>query len=95
MVSVRNGSGPKDVDARPSDAINLAIRAGAPLFVEDSVFDESPAIVRPAKPERTGSAAIVSPSDESATASSKAGQKSARERIMKAWKELGIEFEDE
>lgn len=95
VVSVRNGSGPKDVDARPSDAINLAIRAGAPLFVEDSVFDESPAIVRPAKPERTGSAAIVSPSDESATASSKAGQKSARERIMKAWKELGIEFEDE
>ncbi len=75
VVSVQNGSGPKDVDARPSDAINLAIRAGAPLFVEDSVFDESPAIVRTAKPERTGSAAIVSPSDESATASSKAGQK--------------------
>lgn len=93
VVSVQNGSGPQDVDARPSDAINLALRVGAPLFVEESVFDESPAIVRPAKPGRTGSAAIVSPSDESASASSKAGQQKARERIMKAWRELGIEFE--
>lgn len=94
VVSVRKGNGVTDVDARPSDAINLALRAGAPLFVENSVFDESPAVVRPAKPERTGSAAIVSPSDASTTASRKAGQQRAQDRIMKAWRELGIEFEE-
>jgi RNA polymerase sigma factor (sigma-70 family) len=29
------------VDARPSDAINLAVRAGAPIRVEESVLDEA------------------------------------------------------
>ena len=90
VVSVRNGSGAKDVDARPSDAINLALRAGAPLFVEDSVFDESPAIVRSAKPERTGSTAIVS-RRRFHQGRSKA---EAREHILKAWRELGLEFEE-
>lgn len=95
VVSVRNGSGAKDVDARPSDAINLALRAGAPLFVEDSVFDESPANVRSTKPERTGSAAIVSRQDQSPTAATKAVQAEARKRVLNAWKELGIEFEED
>ena len=91
VVSVRNGSGAKDVDARPSDAINLALRAGAPLFVEDSVFDESPANVRSTKPERTGSAAIVS-RRRFHQGRSKA---EAREHILKAWRELGLEFEED
>jgi bifunctional DNase/RNase len=30
-----------EVDARPSDAINLAVRAGAPLFVAESVFQQA------------------------------------------------------
>ena len=29
------------VDARPSDAIAIALRAGAPIFVEDRVIDKS------------------------------------------------------
>lgn len=90
VVSVRNGNGTREVDARPSDAINLALRAGAPLFVEDSVFDESPAIVRSAKPKRTGSTAIVS-RRRFHQGRSKA---EAREHILKAWRELGLEFEE-
>jgi RNA polymerase sigma factor (sigma-70 family) len=31
----------RDVDARPSDALNLAVRVGAPIFVEPEVMDES------------------------------------------------------
>ena len=31
----------RQADARPSDAVNLAIRAGAPILVEDSVFASS------------------------------------------------------
>ena len=58
------------------------------------MFDESPSIVR-VKPKRTGSAAIVSRIDESAAASSKAGHEEARERIRKAWKELGMELAED
>jgi uncharacterized protein len=29
-----------EVDARPSDALNLAVRVGAPIFVDDSVLDQ-------------------------------------------------------
>jgi bifunctional DNase/RNase len=31
----------KDVDARPSDAINLAVRVGAPIVVEEAVLGEA------------------------------------------------------
>jgi RNA polymerase sigma factor (sigma-70 family) len=30
-----------ELDARPSDALNLAVRIGAPIFVEDSVLEEN------------------------------------------------------
>lgn len=30
-----------DIDSRPSDAIALALRAGAPIFVRDDIMDES------------------------------------------------------
>lgn len=32
----------REVDARPSDAIALALRAGAPIFVEENLLDLSP-----------------------------------------------------
>ena len=30
-----------DVDARPSDALNLAVRVGAPIFVDDAVMEQA------------------------------------------------------
>lgn len=39
-----------DVDARPSDAIALAVRAGAPIFAEESVLDQA-AIVQEGEDE--------------------------------------------
>jgi RNA polymerase sigma factor (sigma-70 family) len=41
-VSVRTGDGVMEVDARPSDALNLAVRVGAPIFVDPEVMSESP-----------------------------------------------------
>jgi bifunctional DNase/RNase len=38
------------LDARPSDAIALAIRAKAPVLVEDRVFDKSGGGLRPRRP---------------------------------------------
>ena len=30
-----------EIDSRPSDALALAVRAGAPIFAEDTVLDEA------------------------------------------------------
>jgi len=37
---LRRGAEKFDVDARPSDAIALAVRARAPIFVHEDVIDE-------------------------------------------------------
>jgi bifunctional DNase/RNase len=37
---VRRGEEKFDVDARPSDAIALAVKSGAPIFVHEDVIDE-------------------------------------------------------
>jgi uncharacterized protein len=37
-VHVTNGA-VRELDARPSDGINLAVRVGAPIYVEESVFE--------------------------------------------------------
>ncbi len=39
-VTVTGGGAPHEVDARPSDALNLAARVGAPIFVEAHVMDD-------------------------------------------------------
>jgi hypothetical protein len=39
-----------EMDSRPSDAIALAIRARAPVYVEDRVFDKAERLPRPAPP---------------------------------------------
>lgn len=41
LVRVAVDGGSKEVDARPSDALNLASRAGAPIFVDDEVFAQA------------------------------------------------------
>ena len=38
-VTVRAGESAQEVDARPSDALNLAARLGSPIYVEPSVMD--------------------------------------------------------
>jgi len=37
----RNQHEPVQIDARPSDSVALAIRAGAPIFVEEEVIGEA------------------------------------------------------
>jgi uncharacterized protein len=41
VVAVAAGDRTEEVDARPSDAFNLAARVGAPIFVDDDVFDRA------------------------------------------------------
>jgi bifunctional DNase/RNase len=48
-LGVRNSQKERlDIDARPSDAIALAVRADAPIYVEDEILDEH-AITLPAE----------------------------------------------
>ncbi|MDQ6805618.1 MAG: DUF151 domain-containing protein, partial [Actinomycetota bacterium] len=55
-VTVVAGADPREVDARPSDALNLAVRSGAPILVASSVFD---AAGRTAWPDSLETAAIA------------------------------------
>lgn len=41
LVLVRNGSPEIKVDARPSDSVALALRAGAPIYVAEEVLSEA------------------------------------------------------
>ncbi|OGW84965.1 MAG: hypothetical protein A3C35_05640 [Omnitrophica bacterium RIFCSPHIGHO2_02_FULL_46_11] len=41
LVITRNGSGETKIDARPSDSVALALRAGAPIYVAEEVMDEA------------------------------------------------------
>jgi bifunctional DNase/RNase len=45
-LALEGPSGLRAVDSRPSDAIALALRVHAPLFVSDAVLDEAGALVQ-------------------------------------------------
>jgi bifunctional DNase/RNase len=51
VLSVTGPSGDHRVDSRPSDAIALAVRVDAPLFVSDDVLDEAGAVLTEAADE--------------------------------------------
>ena len=41
LIHLKTPAGPVAIDARPSDAIALALRTRAPIFVEESVIDNA------------------------------------------------------
>lgn len=43
MIHLADGAKSIEVDARPSDAMALALRAGAPIFVDEQVIEKSSA----------------------------------------------------
>jgi uncharacterized protein len=50
LISLQQGSTTLQIDARPSDAIALAVRAGAPIYVEEDVMAQA-ALTVSARPE--------------------------------------------
>jgi uncharacterized protein len=52
-LTIRSGSRNVEIDARPSDAIAIALRTGAPIFVRDHLFEH---------PEPTGGEGEPAPS---------------------------------
>jgi bifunctional DNase/RNase len=51
LVVLEQGDKVIEIDARPSDAIALAVRAHVPIFVEEDVFQEAGFTVSPAGEE--------------------------------------------
>lgn len=69
-ISVMSEMGGGEVDARPSDAIALALRVGAPIYVSETVMDEA-SVQEVAVPKGTpadGDSEESSPSPEQAEA---------------------------
>ena len=44
LIHLQSGGKPLAVDSRPSDAIALALRAGAPIFVEEEVISKAKSV---------------------------------------------------
>jgi len=42
-ITIASNGDPVEIDARPSDAIAIALRTGAPIFVRDHLFEREPA----------------------------------------------------
>jgi uncharacterized protein len=50
-LHLKHGNGLTQVSARPSDAIALAVRVGAPIYAEEAVVDEAATAVEEDTPE--------------------------------------------
>lgn len=53
-ISLTGPSGVRRVGSRPSDALALAARTGAPVYVSEGVLDEAGALPNPEEPDDVG-----------------------------------------
>jgi bifunctional DNase/RNase len=63
-LSITTPTGPLTIDCRPSDAIALASRVGAPLFVAEAVLEESGILEEDDGPDDDESGAEEDPEDK-------------------------------
>jgi bifunctional DNase/RNase len=90
-VEVEGGGKAAQVDARPSDAINLVLRAGAPLYVDDAVLQSSGLAVKAGEGDRAGARALLEFVQERMVLAGKALAECVKEEPREAWRDLGIE----
>ena len=90
-VSIQCGGTSAEVDARPSDAINLALRTGAPVFAEEKVMEDAALQAQSGKLERSGAAAILERVRERWEAA-KAIPPEGGQGMRDALRRLGFEF---
>ncbi len=57
-IRIRSGQVEKGVDARPSDALAIGVRVGAPVLVSDEVMDEAAVSSWLGDPQRTLDSAV-------------------------------------
>lgn len=96
-VTLRSAKGGRaEVDARPSDAINLALSAkgGCPVFADEAVVAKAGHRVRVSEATRAGSAAIVEGVRQRVEALAKLPKEEAGQ-VAGALRELGLELLEE
>ena len=91
-VSVKKNGRSVEVDARPSDAISMALRANAPIFAEEEVIAQASTKMEPAKLKGAGSAALLEHLKELPRLSIANLTESEQKQIRKAWQDLGIDL---
>ncbi|MBN1541096.1 bifunctional nuclease family protein [candidate division KSB1 bacterium] len=64
LIGLQNDNEFQDIDARPSDAIALALRMNAPIFVEDGVMQRAGISERVEEMESAGGDEELSPGDQ-------------------------------
>lgn len=52
LITLRAGNGTTDIDSRPSDAIAIALRLGAPIFVRAPLFESASEVEELEEPRR-------------------------------------------
>ena len=90
-VSVKSNGRSVEVDARPSDAISMALRANAPIFAEEEIIAQASTKMQPAKLKDTGSAALLEHLKVRGLSIANLTE-SEQKQIRKAWQDLGIEL---
>ena len=78
VVAIRSGEQTLEVDARPSDALNLAVRSGAPIFVEPEVM-------------RTQSIVAADAPRELDEARLKRGRVPEEDFVWRSWRDIMLE----
>lgn len=63
-ISLEGQMGTRDIDARPSDAIALALRVGAPIYVSESVMEDASVKGVPEKEEGEEQATELEPAKQ-------------------------------
>lgn len=63
-ISLEGQMGTRDIDARPSDAIALALRVGAPIYVSESVMEDASVKEVPEKEEGEEQATELEPAKQ-------------------------------
>jgi len=53
-IHIRSSAGTRSIDARPSDAIALALRTRSPIFVEDAVMESARTVESEQEPSDVG-----------------------------------------
>jgi uncharacterized protein len=79
VLVLEAADGPHEVDARPSDAIALAVREECPIFAAPGVLDQAAAL-----PDPDGSGEDDATDDDEDTASAARGEREARRSRLSA-----------
>ncbi len=99
IVKIRNGEGEQEIDARPSDALALAVQLGSPIYIAEEIMDSVGLTIPEGKTLRTStedeklrSREFVTEQIRQTFAASPQRVQPQTEEERESWKKRAIEF---